>query len=135
VELAKRIQKEVSRRKMTVAVIDDDETLRVILVDLLSSLGFKVRQSPGGREFLEVHCHEKFDIVVISWNAKNSASVVDILTTAAWPRPHLIVVSGEDETHSFRLGMVPDAFIFRPFNTETVLRAIAEAIGGGDGQD
>lgn len=56
-------------KKMRILVVDDFNTMRRIIRNILKQLGFEnVTESENGQEALDVLKKEKFDFVITDWN-------------------------------------------------------------------
>src|SRR5690348_4643540 len=51
-----------------VLIVDDDEEVRTLLADLLSSTGYLVRLACDGQEALSVLRHERGWVILLDWN-------------------------------------------------------------------
>lgn len=124
----------------TVMVVEDEETPRREICRKLRALGYAVREASDGRDALRVlqqHPREidllLVDVVMPVFNGIRVAE--HILASAR--RPALLLVSDYPRPDLARmLGPLPDVpFIRRPFTTETLYRAVREALGPGHAPD
>jgi len=128
---------------LKVLVVDDNETSREILEDMLTSMSFDVTLSPGGREGLselEMADPEKpFDLVFMDWKmpgmdgltASEKIKNHPILTKI--PKIIMVTAYGREEimNQADQIGL--DGFLIKPVNPSILLDAAMEAFGKGSG--
>lgn len=115
----------------TVAVVDDDESIRAALRSLLRSFGFPVEAFPSAEEFLRC-----------AWMTRTSCLIVDIrmpglsgldlqrwLIAAGYRLP-TIFISAHDDPAVRRAAERGGAraFLRKPFGEETLLDAVRAAL-------
>jgi FixJ family two-component response regulator len=116
------------------AVVDDDDDVRVALCRLISSAGFAVQTYASGSEFLHsVDDHEP-DCVVLDLHMPQMSGfeVQDALAVRCAAVP-VVVITGHDtpesRTRALRLGA--KAYLCKPADDHTLLTAIGDAISSG----
>lgn len=115
---------------MKILVVDDTETVRVLLARCLEALGHAVVALGSGREVPGRLAAEAFDAVLTDV-AMPESSGWDVLRAARSARPELpvILMTGWDDSHNRRAdGLVPDAVLDKPFTIEQI-REVLEAVG------
>ena len=115
------------------AVVDDDEDVRVALTRLVSSAGFAVETFPSGADFLRsVQDHEP-DCVVLDLHMPDMSGF-DVQSALAGTHPAVpvVVITGHDTPESraraVRLGA--KVYLCKPVSDNVLLQAIETAIGG-----
>jgi len=113
-----------------ILVIDDDESVRDSLKDLLSVHGYQVAVARDGREGLEVLHRQRFDLVVTDLLMPN----VDGIEIIREIRKHdaslkvLAISGGDHATHFLHLNAAQalgaDDVLKKPFDEESLLAAI-----------
>jgi signal transduction histidine kinase/ActR/RegA family two-component response regulator len=114
-----------------VLVIDDDETVRQVLADMLQEMGLAPSQAAGGPEGLELCATERFDLVITDlsmpemsgWEvaaalAKDHPSVSVGMVTG-WGEQ---VDSGQTARHHLKFVLA------KPFSLDDVVRAVGGAL-------
>ena len=123
----------MTRDAPLLAVVDDDEDVRVALMRLVSSAGFAVETFASGGEFLRsVEDHEP-DCVVLDLHMP-AMSGFDVQGALANRHPTLpvVVMTGHDipESRVRAVQMGAKAYLRKPIDDEALLAAIGDAIGG-----
>ena len=120
----------------TVLVVEDEETPRREICRKLRALGYAVREAGDGRDALRVlqqHPRE-IDLMLVDvvMPIFNGLRVVEHVMGAS-RRPAVLLVSDYPKQDLARmLGSLPDLpFIRRPFTTESLYRAVREALAPG----
>ncbi|MGA8393583.1 MAG: response regulator [Burkholderiaceae bacterium] len=115
------------------AVVDDDEDVRVALTRLVSSAGFAVETFASGEAFLRSVEHHEPDCVVLDLHMPDMSGfdVQGALGIAHAAVP-VVVITGHDTPQSraraAQLGA--KAYLCKPVNDEALLAAIGAAIVG-----
>jgi FixJ family two-component response regulator len=116
------------------AVVDDDDDVRVALCRLISSAGFAVQAYASGSEFLHsVDDHEP-DCVVLDLHMPQMSGfkVQDALAVRCAAVP-VVVITGHDapesRTRALRLGA--KAYLCKLADDHALLTAIGDAISSG----
>jgi FixJ family two-component response regulator len=114
------------------AVVDDDEDVRVALTRLVSSAGFAVETFASGAAFLRsVEDHEPDCLVLDLHMPEMSGFDVQGSLGAAHPAVPVVVITGHDTPESraraFQLGA--KAYLCKPVNDVALLDAIGAATG------
>jgi two-component system cell cycle sensor histidine kinase/response regulator CckA len=117
-----------------ILVVDDEPTVRDVLVGLLGALGYQVDCAASGEEALE-RCDERYDLVLLDVTMPGMGGRAALRALRErWPRLPVLLTSGYDENEALRsLGADgPDGFLQKPF-TARVLAAQVEAARSGRG--
>jgi FixJ family two-component response regulator len=125
----------MTEKKATLlALVDDDEDVRVALARLASSAGFAVEAFASGAEFLRsVEDHEPDCVVLDLHMPVMSGFDVQRALVVAHAAVPVIVITGHDMPESreraMRLGA--KAYLRKPVEDEALVSAIGNAIGEG----
>lgn len=117
----------------TVLVVDDEETVLTVTTRLLERLGYRVVRARNGREAVSYArtAGVAMDAVILDLDmpVMDGASAFPLLR-AERPGVPIVVCSGyELDPGSPRLrGIVPDAYLAKPFRRDALARVLREAI-------
>jgi FixJ family two-component response regulator len=121
----------VSKTRPLIAIVDDDESVRLALRRLLRSANLDVETFPSGVEFLASCETRPPDCVVLDLHMPviNGFEVQSQLAAFSSPVP-VVIITGHDstETRDRALEMRPVAYLRKPVNDETLLDAIQLAL-------
>lgn len=116
----------------TILVIDDEEKIRASLRGVLSDEGFRVLDTDGTPQTLELVAAERPDLVILDiWMPRIDG--IELLERMKTQQPELpvIVISGhgtiETAVRATKLGA--SDFLEKPFSIETLLRSVYRATG------
>jgi FixJ family two-component response regulator len=114
-----------------VSVVDDDESLRRSLKNLLGSVGFRVETFASAEAFLQSTHREQTGCLVLDLRmpGMNGLDLLRHLSGTGARIPVIILTAhGDDEARqqSLRAGAV--AFLSKPFNANTLLDAVRTAL-------
>jgi len=116
---------------LKILIVDDDEEVRSMLADLLSSTGHPVRLACDGQEALEVLRHEQGWVILLDWNMPrvDGAGVLEHLIDDPTLREGSTIIL-MSATIQFRLeqfrryaGLVT-AMVEKPFDLDEVLNLV-----------
>ena len=114
-----------------VSVVDDDESVRESLPDLLKELGFKVRTFSSAEEFLASNCvgQSKCLILDIAMPGMSGPDLQRELTRRGQEIPIVFITAHKDETVRPRLlGQSAVECLFKPFSDMALLEAVNAAL-------
>ncbi len=116
-----------------IAVVDDQDGIRVALQRLLRAAGFGVRTYASGIEFLRHGTESGADCLVLDLHLQGHSGF-DVLTSLAKVRSHLpvVVLTGDDTAANRRQALQNGAsgFLAKPVNDEVLIGAIFAAMEG-----
>ena len=120
------------RRTPVVCVVDDDESLRRSVRNLLSSVGFRVETFASAEEFLESTHRANTGCLVLDLRmaGMNGLDLLRHLAAAGSRVPVIILTAHGDEEarrQAFEAGAV--VFLGKPFRSEALLGAVRTALG------
>jgi FixJ family two-component response regulator len=115
-----------------VSVVDDDESVRESLPDLLKEFGFAVQAFKSGEEFLASRYLDQTKCLIldIAMPGMSGFDVQHELTIRHHPIPIVFITAHRDEnTRSSPLKDGAVACLLKPFSDTTLLQAISTALG------
>lgn len=118
--------------RILVTVVDDDESVRESLPDLLSSFGFDVRAFSSAEDFLASDCVDATHCLVadIAMPGMTGPELQQELKARRPELPIVFITGHGDETvrpRMLELGAVD--CLFKPFSETDLLAAIQTAVG------
>src|SRR5881396_525996 len=119
------------RRTRVVCVVDDDESLRRSVRNLLSSVGFRVETFASAEEFLETTHRADIGCLVLDLRmaGMNGLDLLRHLAATGSRIPAIILTAhGDDETRQRTLQAGAVAFLTKPFQSATLLDAVRTAL-------
>jgi FixJ family two-component response regulator len=114
------------------SVVDNDESVRESLPDLLRELGFAARTFSSAEEFLSSDdLHQTSCLILdIAMPGMSGPQLYEELTRRGYRIPVLFITGHRDETMRARvLKQGAAGFLLKPFSDEALLSAINQALG------
>ena len=112
-------------------LIDDDESMRVSLTRMLRDLGYLVDDFTNAAAFLEKSVPVAPAVILLDMQMPDvtGLDLQEKLVKLGRKTP-IIFVSGQSHPHQIVQGLKKGAvdFLFKPFNLEELLKAIADAL-------
>ena len=121
----------VGKTRCLIAVVDDEESVRIALRRLLRSAGLDVETFPSGAEFLDSLKSHRPDCAVLDLHMPNvSGFAVQSRLAEAGIRLPVVVITGHDseETRKRALAAGIVVYLRKPVDDEALLDAITTAI-------
>ena len=114
-----------------VYLIDDDESMRLSLTRMLRELGYLVEDYPSARGFIEKSVPVSPAVILLDMQMPDMTGLdlQEELLKLGRKTP-IVFVSGQSHPHQIVQGLKRGAldFLFKPFNLEELLKAVADAI-------
>src|SRR5439155_4586640 len=120
------------RRTRAVCVVDDDESLRRSVRNLLSSVGFQVETFASAEEFLEStrRAHAGCLVLDLRMAGMNGLDLLKHLAATGSRLPVVILTAhGDDEARRQALEAGAVAFLGKPFRSDALLDVVRTAQG------
>ena len=117
-----------------VLIVEDEEGARRALAEILGLLGFTVAAAASGEEGEELAARGRFDVLLTDFVLPGiDGGELARRLVASTPALRVIVMSGYAEDESMRLGVLAGTvrFLQKPFDVETLSRAMNDALAGG----
>ena len=114
-----------------ISIVDDDESLRNSLDDLIRSFGFEARCFPSAEAFLNSnYVHDTACLIVdVRMPGMNGLELQCRIIANNWGIPIIFITSHVDEVARVRaLEAGAVAFLYKPFYEEELLHAIDLAL-------
>jgi FixJ family two-component response regulator len=114
-----------------VSIVDDDESLRRSLGNLLGSAGFRVETFASAEAFLESLHHEQTGCLVLDLRmpGMDGLDLLRHLSAIGSRIPTVILTAhGDDEARRRSLQAGAIAFLSKPFNSSALLDAVRTAL-------
>ena len=117
-----------------VSIVDDDESLRRSLRNLLGSVGLRVETFASAEAFLESNHHDQTGCLVLDLRmpGMNGFDLLTHLSGTGSRIPVVILTAhGDDETRQRSLQAGAVAFLSKPFNGNALIDAVRTALDQG----
>jgi len=119
------------RNRQVISVVDDDESLRRSLRNLLRSVGFGVETFASAEEFLRSAQRENIGCLVLDlrMTGMSGLDLLRHLAVADSRIPAVILTAhGDEETRRRSLQAGAVAFLDKPFHSDALLDAVRAAL-------
>jgi FixJ family two-component response regulator len=115
-----------------IAIVDDDESLRSSLENLIRSFGFRARGFPSAEAFLG--CQQAPEtaclILDVRMPGMNGLDLQSHMVRGSWKVPIVFITShADDDAHARALKAGAVAFLYKPCREEDLVNAIGAALG------
>ncbi|HET6181391.1 MAG TPA: response regulator [Candidatus Sulfotelmatobacter sp.] len=119
------------KRQLLSVVVDDDESVRESLPDLLSEFGFAARAFSSAKEFLSSGCVDETSCLIldIAMPGMSGPELYQEIKRRGLKIPVIFITGQRDETiraRVFKLGAA--GFLLKPFSDTALLEAIKTAL-------
>jgi len=116
-------------RTGAVLVIDDEDSVRELVADVLASQGHRVMTASGGREGLERFEAGQFDLVITDLGMPDITGW-DVVRGVRARRPEtpVVLVTGWGEVVETPADVRVDGLISKPFDVAKLTAAVSEAL-------
>jgi FixJ family two-component response regulator len=112
-------------------LIDDDESMRISLARMLRELGYLVEDYASAKVFIEKSVPVSPAVILLDMQMPDMSGLdlQEQLQKLGLKTP-IVFVSGQSHPHQIVQGLKKGAldFLFKPFNLEDLLKAVADAI-------
>ncbi|GJL53228.1 MAG: chemotaxis protein CheY [Nitrospirales bacterium] len=119
---------------MHVLVIDDSKAMRIILRQILESIGGHVEEAGNGRDGLRtLQSMARVDVVLVDWNMPEMSGLEFLKTMradSAFPNAPVMMVTTETEVAQMEKALEAGAneYVMKPF-TKDVIREKLQLLG------
>src|SRR5579863_6716566 len=114
------------KRQLLSVVVDDDESVRESLPDLLREFGFAARAFSSAREFLSSGCVDETSCLILDIAMPNMSGpeLQQELKRSGREIPTIFITGQKDETIRAQVLNQGAAFLLKPFSDTALLAAI-----------
>ncbi len=122
-------------KNQRILVVDDFQTMRRIIINLLRQLGFtNVCEAPDGKIALERVRSEKIDLIVSDWNMPNMTGMEflqEVRKDDAIKHIPFIMVTAEGKKENVIAAVHAGVsnYIVKPFNAATLKEKLVKVVG------
>jgi two-component system, LuxR family, response regulator FixJ len=119
------------KHKSLIAVVDDDESVREGLENLISSVGFEVKLFASAEDFLDSDTPLQTDCAILDVRLPgiSGLELQQRLVADGKSIPVIIITAqGDDQTQDEAVAAGAIAFLKKPFKEEALLTALASAL-------
>ena len=112
-------------------VVEDEDSARRALEDILALLGFRVSSAASGEEGERLAAAEEFDVLLTDFVLPGiDGGELARRLVARHPSLRVVLMSGYAEDESMRLEVMAGTvrFLQKPFDVDTLARAIGAAL-------
>jgi FixJ family two-component response regulator len=114
-----------------ISIIDDDDTARDAIGDLVQSLGYRSVRFPSARQFLESDCLAETACLItdLQMPGMNGLELQEHLRVEGFATPVILVSAyAEDRFRARALNAGAIAFLSKPFREEALIECINTAL-------
>ena len=118
-------------RAPLISVVDDDDSLRSSLGNLLRSVGFRVQEFPSADAFLSGHDVRETACLILDVRMPGTSGLElqRHLGAAHWRLPIVFITSyGDDDARASAVAAGAVGFLYKPFREDEILDAIDSAL-------
>jgi len=119
--------------KHKILVVDDQESMRVLLQDMLEVIGYEVTLAEGGEQALGILGESEFDLVLSDLNMPGMDGTA-LLRSIKSSRPDLpvVIITGYGTFHTEKRVMREgaDGYISKPCTLSKIDKTLAAIFGG-----
>ncbi len=119
---------------MKVLIADDDQTIRLLLTDMLVDLGHAVRAAANGAEAVDLAAGEQPDVVILDFLMPKLSGLdaLKMMRERGLAMPAVLLSAISDSSMRELEGFeAPDAILEKPFKKRTIEEALAKAMRKG----
>lgn len=118
---------------LAIAVIDDDESFRVALVESLSSLGYEASGYASAEDYLRGAADGSFDCVItdIHMPGMSGLDLTKRLAAQSSTTPIILITARSDSSLEAKVAAAGAVCLLRkPFEINDLIKCIGEAVNG-----
>jgi len=121
-------------KKPVIVIVDDDQSAREGIVDLVSSMGFEARAFERAEDFLRSHQIACADCLItdVRMPGMNGLELLDRLLAAGKTIPAIVLTAFTQEADRVRaLGAGAVCYMAKPVHESELMKCIGEALSSG----
>jgi DNA-binding LytR/AlgR family response regulator len=117
----------------SILIIEDDESLRENISEILQNEGYLVKTTINGRDGLKATSKQEFDVIIcdIMMPEMDGYEVLKAIKSKSWDLPPIFLfLTAKTERSDLRYGMElgADDFITKPFTRDDIIKSIKSQI-------
>ena len=121
-------------RSPTILVVDDNQAIRSLISNILSTMGFQVTQAADGDEALDLISRKNFAVIFTDFHmpGMDGFTLASNIKSSS-PRTPVIMITGSDQRvvqERMRMGYV-DSVLFKPFKLDDFHESVKGALTRG----
>ena len=122
-------------RERRVLVVDDNETARKVMVDMLDGMGFKAQPAASGAIAVEMLRQAPFDVVLLDWQMPGmdgceTATAIQALPLAQQPTMAMVTAYGRDEVRDRAAAVGIHEVLTKPVNASVMFNTMMQVLEG-----
>ena len=123
----------MSANPQRILVIDDEDTIRELVCNLLGSLGYEVLQAVDGETGLELYREHAYCLVItdITLPVMDGFEVIEAMRKEDTDTPIIVLAGTDDETLEKALERGASAVVHKPFRVQELVSTVAVLIAQG----
>lgn len=117
---------------VAIAVVDDDDSFRVALVESLSTFGFEVRGYTSAEDFISGKGQMSCNLAVtdVHMPGMSGLDLVRHLASSGWKIPTILITARSDSSLEARASAAgATCFLKKPFEISDLIKCIKSALG------
>ena len=123
---------------LTIAIVEDDDGVRIAYADLMSSYGYDVRTFGAAEDFISSNCQNEVQCLILDQRLPglSGLELQSQLRRQQCALPVVFVTSQDDEvTRAKALENGAVHFLNKPIDPDELVRCVIDAHGGGPPAD
>ncbi|WP_223217315.1 response regulator transcription factor [Rhizobium cauense] len=117
---------------LTIAIVEDDDGIRIAYADLMSSYGYEVRAFASAEEFIASNCQSEVECLILDQRLPglSGLELQALLKREKCTLPIIFVTSHDDDvTRARALENGAVHFLNKPIDPDELVRCVAEVPG------
>ncbi|OGR90920.1 MAG: hypothetical protein A2992_01690 [Elusimicrobia bacterium RIFCSPLOWO2_01_FULL_59_12] len=121
----------IRRPKKRILVVDDDQTMRMLLREILNGRRYEVLEAQNGQEALERIRREPIDLVITdrSMPSMGGLELLQVLRDENRGIPTLLISAyGDEALWAAAIGLGAEDYLLKPFSSESVMKIVKKKL-------
>jgi len=114
-----------------ILVVDDDETVRALMLAVLGEEGYQVHEAADGNEALACVGQVAFDLIIVDWLMPilDGCTFFDLYRRLPQQHAAVVLCSAVPGAAQKLGGNAPDAFLLKPFDVGELCQCVKRCLG------